>query len=583
MENTYFISDFKSATIDFISRLELPNEQVISYSRFENESSYHDWTTQIFKTRKIQKLIIPVSLPSDTLNAEGLKIALHIRLNYELSLKERLTPIIFLSDFLMDNLIKKNNFDRDCNPQYLLYTKGVSFSSFDVDEMKKKIAEENICHENDYRVHILNKLKVLPKTNVGKHSISNAWGCHKLALISGNKIVVENKEIAKDLKTLYAKYLICLNETFSDKMLCDLHPLTSSDKKILFVDDQADEGWGDLMKQIFSKNNFTYVDSGKYKNQETKQFHNFDGFYDECKSHIGKDWDLIIIDLRLHPEKEDIDNSMSPQKLSGYKLIDEFLSVNEGYQIIVFTASNKIWNINTALKRGTYSYYVKESPEFNYSIQESQEQYRLLKGDLKKCFSRKFLFEIYELHKKCNNFICNNRNKKGKYYNLFCYRASSQLEIAFELLKQSSDNKYLNFSYLSYYQILEDYANQRENFKYEDGIGYYVNDNLVVSILDKKWEIVFKDKKITKEDFHYFQRGTEIVNDDSKYKSLSSLSKISFILAHKFNKDDIFLKEWGRVNHLRNTVAVHGGNDKTVTVDDIKSLLVIVQLFLTNL
>jgi len=471
MENIYFISDYKPAIKSTITHLGLPEAQVISYTKGDNESCYHDWTSLMFKNRNIQKLIIPISLPSDTLNAEGLKIALHIRLNYELSMKERLTPIVFLSDFERDTILMKNNFDKDSNPQYLLFTKGVTFSSFDIAEIKKRVAEVNSCPENEYRENILNKLKIAPKASIGKHSIANAWGCHKLAFISGNKAVLENKEIAGDLKTLYAKYLICLNETFSDKLFCDLYPLKATNKKVLFIDDQADEGWGDLMGKIFSGNDFVCVDSGKYKNQETKQFHDFEGFYEECTSHIGKDWDLIIIDLRLHPEKEDMDKDMiSPTKLTGYELLDKFLSANAGYQIIVFTASNKIWNINAALKRGAHSYYIKESPEFNYSFQESREQYRIFKEDVKNCFKRDFLKKLYCSIKKIIQTIDN----LSTYPNDFKAELKNQFQLFWDMILSAKTKNQFAFSYVILYMVIE-----------------ILNKHLIRhNIQNDKWEII---------------------------------------------------------------------------------------------
>ena len=403
MEGIFIISDYKEGIKEIIKQIGIPQNQVISFPAIENESSWHDWTTQIFRDNNIKKLVIPVSVsvqPDNIINTQGLMTSLQIRLNYELKKEQRLTPIILLSDFSLDVLLRKNFFDPDNNPQNLLFTKGVILSAFDKDEILKSIEKINHCYPGEYKKAVLDKLKILQKASIGKHSIANAWGCFKLALVTGLRDeIFQIEAVSRMLKTLYAKYLICYNEAYTAEKYIDLNTLKCSGKKILFIDDQADEGWTQIMTQIFKTagNNFVSVDSLKYKNKETKQFHDFDGFYNECLSHIGKGWDLIIVDLRLHPEIEDIDNEMiSPTKFSGYKLIDDFLSRNEGYQIIVLTASNKIWNISAALKRGASSYYIKESPEFNYSINETQKQFEEFKNDVHCCFDERYLRFIYQ-------------------------------------------------------------------------------------------------------------------------------------------------------------------------------------------
>ena len=47
-------------------------------------------------------------------------------------------------------------------------------------------------------------------------------------------------------------------------------------------------------------------------------------------------------------------------------------------------------------------------------------------------------------------------------------------------------------------------------------------------------------------------------------------------------KNNEYLKKWGRLNNLRNTKAGHGGNNGFITIEEIKELLEIVELFLTN-
>lgn len=479
MEKIYFISDFSEKCKKVSESMQISSQNIISYQSKENESGYHIWLNGVFKSDEIEKIIIPLSLSNDgTLNTDGLLVGLHIRLNYELPSEKRLIPIIFLSNFSIENIIKKNHFDRDNNPQNLVFTKGVYFSSFILEDIKSTLEFAEQCPKNEYHQNVLSKLNIRRKSDFGGHDIANAWGCFKLSQVIGidNKIF-EHESIAKHLKQLYAKYLICENETFSTEKRIDLNPIKCSEKNILFIDDKSDEGWADLMQSMFkgAKENFVFVDSSQYKADDLhKSFKNFEGYYKECQSHIGKDWDLIIIDLRLNPEKEDIDNELiSPTEFLGYKLIDEFLNKNQGYQIIVSTASNKIWNINAALERGAASYYVKESPAFNYSISETNKQYENLKKDVQKCFNKKYLFKIYEQKEKLIEKIFS-----LFYDNFFKEQIKNQLNLAYYLLSKAEKKEQFAYAFVSLYMIIETINNQF--------VVKSKNDSWVINITDKE-------------------------------------------------------------------------------------------------
>lgn len=568
MNKTYIISDYTTKLKGLIRDFNINVTNIISREDFTDEQDCHDWTTKVLNNKDIERIIIPLSLPTDApvINTDGLLIALHIRLNFELDITKRLIPIIFLSNFSVSKIIEKNSFDADNNPQNLLFTKGIYFSSFDTDDIKATIEGAKPFKEEDYKKNVLNKLNIFRKETSGGHDIANAWGCFKLSQVVGisDKIFKLNS-ISKHLKQLYAKYLICSNESYKTERRIDLIPLKCAGKKILFIDDKSDEGWAELMKNIFkgAGDNFVFVDSAKYKTtDEPKLFKDFEGFITECRSHIGKEWDLIIIDLRLNPAKEDIDNEMiSPTEFSGYKLIDEFLNENEGYQIIVSTASNKIWNINAALARGASSYYVKESPEFNYSISETNKHYENLKNDVQKCFEKSYLRDIYKTWKSA---IDSNTNSEGN----FIPESNSMLNIAWNIIHQEQ----LEFGYLTLFQIIELYANQKYDYRDNsieiDGIKNFmiekVGDNEI-------WKLTFNQNKIKGD---YFSSGDE---QKSKGVRANNLYKVSCLLKYIYQKDDAYLKEFGELNDLRHKIA-HEGAKGQASSENIKKTLEIIKM-----
>jgi hypothetical protein len=567
MEKVFLISDFSNKIKRLAESLQIPVTNIISYQTKENESGYHNWLNNEFESKEINKIIIPVSISNDgTINTEGLLLGLHIRLNYELPLEKRLVPIIFASNFTVENLIKKNHFDSDNNPQNLIFTKGVYFSSFDLEDMLKTVETAISCPKMEYHRNVLSKLNINKKDDFGGHDIANAWGCFKVAQVMGiDDKIFQLDSIAKHLKQLYAKYLICKNETFSSEKRIDLNPIKCSGKNILFIDDKADEGWALLMKNLFkgAGGNFIYVDSSKYKADDShKSFKDFDGFYKECQSHIGKDWDLIIIDLRLNPEKEDIDNEMIvPTAFSGYKLINDFLTKNEGYQIIVSTASNKIWNINAAIKRGASTFYIKESPEFNYSISETNREYENFKNEVQKCFDRGYLREVF-------NHWVNTKNKQSNANSNFILESNTSLDIAWEQIK----SEYLDFGFLTIFQSIESYANTVFNY---DRISdtFEVSGNIVIKTIndsEKEWLLTFVRNNL---DGDYFSSVKFVQQSHIKPTALFKISCLAHLI---YQKNDAFLKDLGKLNKLRNDIA-HGGSKKLATKENLISVLNILE------
>lgn len=452
MENTYILFDegFQKQAEYIETSLSIGK---ISFQAHENERGFHDWLTREFKNKDIQRILIPLSLPTSEENTEGLLLGLHIRLNYELPIEKRSIPIVFISNLSVENILTKSIFDSDNNPQNMLFAEGTYVSSSDIDEIKEKL--EIAKPVGDYNL-FLRQLNIRRKAIVGGHDIANAWGCYKLARVIGISETIFSKEaIAKYLKQMYAKYLICDNESYNDSKMSfvDLQPVKCSGKRILFVDDKSDEGWGDLMEKIFKSagNGFVCVDSAKYKTNGS--ITNYEGFISECKSYIGQRWDLIIIDIRLNPDKEDIDSDIiNPTEFSGYNLIDDFFNDNEGYQILVSTASNKIWNVNAALKRGAKGYYIKESPEFNYPISETKRQYDLFKDSIQTCFDNSYLQDVF---KSIRDDI-----KPNLPQNDFGNTISNQLNIAYYLISRAEKPEQYAFAYVSLYQIVENITDE---------------------------------------------------------------------------------------------------------------------------
>lgn len=432
-----------------------------------------------------------------------------------------------------------------------------------------------------YEKDVLNHLKLIqPTEDGGKHSLANIWGVIWLNEVL-NLNAINDKNLTNRTKELYFKYLRAFHEE-SRASFKDLQPLQCTGKRILLIDDEADKGWNDVLKAIFKGANFQSIDF-KNKTYEVAE-------QEAIKRSISEDWDLILLDLRLNPSEEDTGNKLiKTEEYSGAKILKAIKKHNAGIQVIILTASNKAWNMKRILdlsEEGYYNlgadgYYIKESPEFNFSPTFTNENYKNLKEEVKKCFELTELKKIFEIHKKCQVFIKIDKPERNISYKSFYERSEAALEISFELLKKSAnDLKYLNLAYLTYYQILEDYVGQEENFKFISKTECYVSNRIHHVIKNSTelgkamWELMHQKDESNGD---YFKKNLVTVNEFN----VQSLAKVSFVLAFKFNKNDNYLKNWGKLNHLRNTKAGHGGNGGYVTMNELKKLLEIVEFFLT--
>lgn len=143
--------------------------------------------------------------------------------------------------------------------------------------------------------------------------------------------------------------------------------------KVLLIDDEALLGWKEVLEKVLFPSG---IESCVTKEEAVKAL-------------SEEVYDLIFLDLRFggkdHKE-EDIRN------FGGYDILNKhirqnFSSLNFATPVIVFTASNKIWNIFEMFERGADSYYIKEHPDFASDIEFSRKNFIRLKHDIPELIS----------------------------------------------------------------------------------------------------------------------------------------------------------------------------------------------------
>tara|TARA_B100000674_G_scaffold366446_1_gene309092 strand:+ start:3227 stop:4921 length:1695 start_codon:yes stop_codon:yes gene_type:complete len=538
MEKTFILGDEKSSNFENYNFIRIPVEDFIS------ESEIHNWVCKLFQSNDIEKIIIQI----DDKCKVAAQIAYHIRLSIT-ELKEKvLVPILFISDFSLESQIKEFG-----QYAHILFTKGLYYFEFNEESFNEEVSVIEGLPVSDYVLCFLDLVKVSPVEKKGRHSLGNEWGAHILNEVSGVNCLTSERIF---LKTLFFKFKNAPNNidklnpsgiTTKGYINLDSKSISAKAKKILLIDDEADRGWDSIMRGILK------TDSSSDFITIKERVTGYNDFSEKSKSIIENgDFDLFLVDLRLGGDSES--SSKVGGTLSGMDVIKKLKSINKGNQIIVLSASNKVWNLKSLIKLGVSGYYLKESPEDGFKRSVSTENYNQFKEIVNDCFSKGYLRKVY-------NLISNVRSIHSK--SKFQKYSDTGMEIAWNQIEQGN----LDFGFLSLFQIIEKFGN--ENFKFNRSSNEYsVNGVTVIkNKTQQESEWVLKHKR--NGDIGYF------ISEDNNIKAEtrpSALFKTSCVFKFILGKNDNELKKLGDLNWKRNKIA-HGERKIMNSEDDIIELL----------
>ena len=402
-------------------------------------------------------IIIPVCFGDFLSNFLGLRFATHIRCTTGINQHAN----IFLYSFTGI----KDYFSNECFN--ILRTKGVFLIDYNIDSIinstfikEKQLSKSNLVHE-------VKKLKLdVPLNYEDSHSIANEWAIYKWS----NTIEATDGEIVKigsKLENdLYFKYLKTIYPTSEFQLLKedDLKLNFEGKPVVMYIDDEAEKGWKEIFEKILFYNKDIYFihlgnEFSEKKKNEVVEF--------SFEQVIEEKVDLVILDFRLH--KEDF-GDIPIQDITGYQILKRIKEHNKGIQVIIFSATNKIWNLQALQEAGADGFILKESPENNFDFDFTKQSVLNMIDKTSECLGMIFLKDINNIIKRIKNHlnsIPNNTNEGGldglmkmKFKN----EIFIQLDIIYDCLKKSSEdisthikdeNSYLNLSFISIYKIVE--------------------------------------------------------------------------------------------------------------------------------
>lgn len=413
-----------------------------------NDTAVHDFMLSCIG-RDVETLI----LDADYNRNLCLRLAKHVRLSVEALGSGALCPIIFISELSEKSFLLPHNYSDDVD---ILSTEGVYTTTF------LKLATmlpfcKRLKLENYYK-GFLDRIHVEVPDPLGGHLLANQWGASVMyRLACGGEIEdAEYPEFEIVKKDLYMKYVTVSTKDlqsliFSAKVAgyASERNVNSEGKRILLIDDCAQKGWESTLKNIF-------VDYEEFDviSQEVKDFENY-----SCENQhkiIYGEYDLYLLDLRLAgADEEDV---FKTEDFSGMKVLKKIKSVNQGRQVVIFTASNKAWNFKALLNpiAGANGYYIKESPFLKLPEYFSERNLESFIEDVKHCFNRGYLKVFYSFIQQILNHIQQIQLKDPESpYVKMLYELHMQLQIAFNQADIASTSDMYKYAYIAVEQVLE--------------------------------------------------------------------------------------------------------------------------------
>jgi hypothetical protein len=417
----------------------------IEYNNQSKDEDIHSW---LISNKPIlseaQKIIIPVRLGTEDAEYIGLYVGLHLRLTKELE-DVRLLPILFITDDSKEEILTNQINNHKVKSALLLFTKG-SFllSAFSIDDYitrpllnieGTKLLEQVISNLN------------IENTKDPGHQLANDWGAFRLAKFAGFTLKLEKPT------SLYFKYKDSFtnNEIVPNRNFLDGTLKTSC--KALLIDDNSKSGWSDVLEHILRKHIIRY--------DYTSDLDVIDTYDEALEIEDYSKYDIIFLDLRLLKEEDKGNVVIELEEFSGTKILRKIKECNRGIQVIVFSASNKIWYIDKLLNlkdANANGYYVKESPEYILNSNFSSENYNNLIENIKKCLDLKFLKDFYYEFNSIKVELLKRRQKDLP--KEFVDEALKWLEISNELLAKGSTTINITTSFLFYFSVIESISNK---------------------------------------------------------------------------------------------------------------------------
>lgn len=528
----------------------------------------------IFEDYNCDLIILPFTLSEENyLEYTGLRVAAHIRLTPKWN--KIATPILFVGPDTADDVTKLSRLGNIVNSYHVFITnKNNETELIDLihDIIRRFPGGDDDAHMDSLNYkHFLESLKIKAPANYSTHhSLANEWGVQRWSEMLQIEIIDDRNDKMDFKKLLFYKYLrakLGEPQKFNSKWwknnpsMLSFGFLPNEKYKIVYIDDEYDKGWFCLLSQIFESQHI--------------QFNAFKDFEDDIerkdlekriKNFIdSNDANCYILDLRLHES----DFNENTKVLLGQEISTYIKNKNKGNQIIIFTASDKVWNLKKVLHineehqiKGASGYVIKESPELVYTRDQTYEIFQDFQKEI--------------LHACRQSFI-------KDYFNAIKDFGYTTLDSFINLLlidKTENKKDVLSALILELMVFIEDYV--LKHFEIRDGDNLYLKDSSDrIANIGRK----IRFRQVGEGDDKYFEKVSckqtvEMLDDyyncyarskDEKGRTYV-LTIIIAVLYFYYEMPGDLINLFLYAKNERNTKIAHNGMEVSMTLDQVKSI-----------
>ena len=545
---------------------------ILKYESNISNQTYDDFICDklsFLKDESYDLIISPYTFSRDNyMEYSGLRVATHIRLTKEW---HHLTaPILFLGPDNIDDIVKLSEFGSIMTSYRIFMSE-----DHEEDEVENKILEivENNQYDSDAEtkyssshryVEMVSKLVIKAPANYATHhSIANEWGVQRWSEMFQYDVNFKNGDFENQLfyKCLRAK--IGEPQRFNAKWrkknpsFMTFGFNTDENYKIAYIDDEYDKGWFSLLSHMFDSEPIDLVAFEDFEEVLDKLglINRIESFIDSC------DADCYILDLRLH--ESDFDNDINNEELTGHKIARYIKNKNIANQIVIFTASNKVWNLKEELhKIGASGYVIKESPELIYDRDQTYRNFQDFQKEILHACRQSYIKEYVTATKDLG------------------YSTLDSFVSLLLIDKTEDKSDVLSALILELMVFIEDYVTK--HFEIRDGDNLYLKGSSErIANIGKK----IRFRQVGEDDDKYFEKvsckeNVEQLDDNYNFYAKSKdkdgktfvLTKTIAVLYffYKFPNDliNLFL----HAKNQRNRNIAHNGNKVDMTIKDVKRI-----------
>jgi len=438
----------------YISNAIANADEKVLFNKDLSDEKFSDYIDEWLDESKYDNIFIPLCFGTTLSDFNGLRFATHIRCTESINQLSR----IFIYGFADIEYL----FNHECFN--ILKTKNVELIPFS----KTAIEKAGNKPENELTlvqlIEEVKKIKLnIPRDYDDNHSISNEWAINQWAYALPKPFFNKVENVLNKVDNrLYFKYLRTLRpaQSFQTIKEQELKIANSNGERVLLIDNDYKKGWQILFNYILTDVNNLTLDTLEmdFKSLSREQIIDiaFNKIVDPNSQQIN--YDLIILDFRLHA----LDNKeVNIDEISGMQILKKLKVFNPGIQVVVFSATNKVWNLQAFQTAGADGFVLKESVLESVYLESINSNILNLLALIEKSLKRSFLKTVWINKLKIANHLELNPLKKYFPSNLDLLKALGyqnlildELNISYSILESKEINKY-SLVMLSLYKILE--------------------------------------------------------------------------------------------------------------------------------